>query len=82
MAAEEGGARPHTHTRGPTRRTHAPTDGKQRSLGGIRGVGGGTCGGAVTVGAAETRPPCPLGLGGAAAVPAYSGELPAAPRTT
>lgn len=27
------------------------------------------------VGAAETRPPCPLGLGGAAAIPAYSGEL-------
>lgn len=65
MAAEEGGARP--HARGPTRRTHTPTDGRQTSLGGIRCVGGGTCGGAV--GAAETRPRCPLGLGGAAAGP-------------
>lgn len=65
MAAEEGGAR--THARGPTRRTHTPTDGRQTSLGGIRCVGGGTCGGAVAVGAAETRPRCLLGLGGAAA---------------
>lgn len=67
MAAEEGGARP--HTRGPTRRTHVPTDGKQTILGGIRCVGGGTCGGVSAVGAAETRPQCPLGLGGAAAGP-------------
>lgn len=67
MAAEEGGARP--HTRGPTRRTHARTDGGQRSWGGIWCVGGGTCGGAGAVEAAETRPRCPLGLGGAAAGP-------------
>ncbi|XP_076771928.1 uncharacterized protein LOC143434970 isoform X4 [Arvicanthis niloticus] len=36
MAAEEGGARPQAHTRGPTRRTHVPTDSRQTSLGGIR----------------------------------------------
>lgn len=61
------GALGHTHADRRGARTHRPTADRRSWAG--SGVGGGTCGGAVAVGAAETRPRCPLGLGGAAAGP-------------
>lgn len=67
MAAEEGGARPHTHTR--TDEAHARTDRQQTEELGRDPVCWGRHLRRGVVGAAETRPRCPLGLGGAAADP-------------
>lgn len=77
MAAEEGG-RSGRHTR--TDEAHARTGRRQTriSLGGTPCVGGGTCGPAGAVGAAETRPRRPVGRGGYWPPPS-PGELPVGP---
>lgn len=65
MAAEEGGARPHTRTD----EAHTRTDRQQTDELGRDPVCWGRHLRPGVVGAAETRPRCPLGLGGAAAYP-------------